>query len=248
MTIKTQSSAFLVFMVTVSIFGLATISMLTLSPPRSEESPAWRRPLVGSVFTIICLTGMAAAFFPKTCSQMNPQEGGKAAVSDSAEPLTRASRGHHPNCEKFSAHTVRIDDSFLCASCTGLLTGAILALIGTALYFFTESDWSRIGSPAVLIGEAGIVLGFLQFKLRNSARSAANASFVLAAFLVLVGVDTLSKSAPIDFYALGLVVFWLFTRISISKWNNRRICGTCTVCKLDSVSPSAHAVQGANND
>jgi uncharacterized protein YggT (Ycf19 family) len=48
----------------------------------------------------------------------------------------------------------------------------------------------------------------------------------------LASVDFLTQNLLIDLYALFLIVFWLLTRILVSKWNNNRVCLSCEFCEL----------------
>jgi hypothetical protein len=143
-------------------------------------------------------------------------------------------KGHHPDCGNFRAHLLKLNGQVLCAACTGLLIGGILVLAGTVLYFFAE--WNLLGQfglGAVLAGQAGVALGFFQFKFRGFVRSALNAFFVIACFLMLVGVDSLAENVLLDLYVIGLIIFWLFTRILISQRDHLQICRSCSAsCEL----------------
>jgi hypothetical protein len=119
-------------------------------------------------------------------------------------------------------------------------------LVGSGLCFFNGTTASQIGLPAGLVGEAGIALGFFPFGFKSYVRSTVNAVFVLGAFFVLMGVDAVSENWLMDLCAIGAIFFWLFTRISISKWNNRRICATCALCGLKGLVPAASASEGSD--
>jgi hypothetical protein len=134
---------------------------------------------------------------------------------------------HHPDCGKFSAHVTRIGNHTLCAACTGLLLGAIIALAGTAFYFFNGWDVKEVSFPAALLGVVGIIFGFLQLKFRGFIRLTLNTFFVLGAFLILVATDELTQSLFVDFFMVALIVFWILTRIQLSQWDHWRICSNC---------------------
>jgi len=228
----------LIFTVSVSLFGLFTTLMLTLYPPTIQENLLWRKPLFGSIFTLICISGIVAVFFPKKCSQtFDFPKTEKPVISNTEDPnshkVSVTLKGHHPDCGKYSAHVIQVKNHTFCAACTGLLSGALVSIAGTTLYFFGGWDIGQTGFPIVLLGQVGIVLGFIQFKFKEYTRLVLNAFFVIAAFLVLVGIDTLAKNTFIDLYLVFLIVFWLWTRILISQWNNWRICHTCKIpCEL----------------
>ena len=234
----TRSNFILIFAISVSLFGSFTTLMLAINPPLAQENVPWRRPLIGSLFTLICISGIMAAFFPKKCSEafhlpkIEEPTISEAKISN-FDKCSIKLKGHHFNCERFSAHVIQVGKRVFCAACTGLLLGAFFVLVGIALYFFGEWDIGQFGFSAVLVGQVGIVLGFFQFKFKGYARLALNAFFVFAAFLTLVGVDSLAESVFVDLYLVVLIVFWLFTRILISQWDHWRICHTCKLaCEL----------------
>lgn len=216
----------LIFTISVSLFGLFTSLMLALCPPVIKESFLWRKPLIGLIFSLICVLGIFAAVFPRRCSgtfhfrkeERNPTIG-------NAPPT--ALKGHHPDCGKFSAHVIHINKRRLCAACTGLSLGASIVLVGTAFYFFGGWHVNEMSFPVVVIGVVGMLLGLLQLKFRGFIRLSLNTLFVLGAFLVLVGIDALVQSLFIDMFLIALIVFWILTRIMLSQWDHSRICQNC---------------------
>lgn len=212
----------------ISFLGLLIVLALTFNPPIIHEAFFWRKPLVGSIFSLICMLGITAALFPKQCSQ---------SFHFQREGINLASRkirasSHHPDCEGFSAHVIRVNGHILCAACTGLFLGALIALVGAVLYFFAGWHIENARLPAVLMGAVGTTLGFFQLKFRSFIRLALNVSFVLGAFLILVGTDAIIESLFVDFFLIALIIFWISTRIQLSQWDHRRICSSCkSSCK-----------------
>lgn len=232
---RASSNFFLKFAVLVSIFGLISIPMFALQPHEDRTDSLFRRILVGSLYAGICLLGISAVFYPKKCEKTFIFEKYTNLEGYGGHPdLPRKIllKGHHPDCEKFSANRIRIKKTVLCSSCTGLLIGAMIALAGTVLYFFAEFVPLLADSRIIWVGETGILLGLVQFKFGGYLKLAANAFFVVCSFMTLVLSDLLSKSLSVDLYVLGLIVFLLLTRITISEWNNKRICIKCEACEL----------------
>ena len=226
------------FLIGVSFFGLSLAGMLAFYPPIVRDSFPWRKPAIGSVFGSICILGILAVVFPKQCSGIfdfgKEERGGRPSVSTFAFHGTpSAVQGHHPDCENFSAHVFRIGDRTFCTACTGLLLGGLLALFGTVLYFFSNWQVEQSSSLMVWMGILGVGFGFFQFKFRAFARLFLNTSFVLGAFLILVGADELAGSVTVDLFLVALTLFWLFTRISLSQWDHRRICYACEVATCE---------------
>jgi hypothetical protein len=219
--------------ISISIFALFITLMFSLYPPVIKENLYWRKPLIGSIFTLICISGIIAVFHPKQCSESLslPKIKAKENFSDKDNAFVNL-KGHHPDCGKFSPHIIHVKDKSFCAACTGLLLGALIAIAGTALYFFTGWNLGQGSFLFVWIGQIGVIFGFIQFKFKGYARLAVNAFFVVSALLVLAGVDMLAENLFIDLFLIGITIFWLFTRILISKWNNQRICFSCDRCEI----------------
>jgi len=215
----------MMFNVSVVTFSLFIVLMLALNPPITSENLFWRKPLVGIVFSLICVSGIFAAFFPKHCTgTYHFQKEGNNLASRS---FSSTVEGHHLSCAKFSAHVIHARNHTLCAACTGLCLGAFMTLVGTDLYFFCGWCYEQTPISAVLIGMVGVVFGFLQLKSMGFARLMLNAFFVVGAFLILVGIDELTHNIFVDLFLLALIVFWILTRILLSQWDHWRICSNC---------------------
>ena len=135
---------------------------------------------------------------------------------------------------------VHIGGAVYCAGCTGLVLGAAIGLAGSTLYFF-------VGVPLTYalvvfwLGFAGVALGLLQhplyavFKTRHGVvRVFVNVGFVVGALLLLASVTDLTGNFLLEAYLLLAIVYWIFTRITMSKRTHSRICALCgdTGCRL----------------
>jgi len=225
------------FLVSVSFFGLILAVLLALHPPISHEDFVWRKPVIGSMFALVCVLGTLAVFFPNKCSRsfhLKKAEKHKNKVSQATPSVLR---GHHPMCGRFSTHVFLLGGKMFCATCSGLFIGAMIVLVGIALFFFGNWQMGENAVLMVLAGAVGVTLGLLQSPLpmlQNSViRLFSSAFFVVGTFLILVGVEELARNTSVDLFFVALSVFWLMTRISLSQWDHERICSICT---LDSCS------------
>lgn len=233
MTPKQQRNFDITFLTLLSFIGLLLIAVLTAFPPTVSGTIPWRKPLVGSIFSAICIFGVSAVFSPSKCLRIlrfkkietpNDSNSGTFASHTSSSAM----QGHHPSCGEFSAHIFRVGNKTFCAACTGLLFGGLFALAGALLYFF--GIWHVGGqnsSVIVVVGVLGVGLGLFQFKFRNFIRLLLNMFFVLGTLLILIGIDVLVQSLMFDLFVVSLILFWLFTRISLSQWDHQRICSEC---------------------
>ena len=230
---QSSSYAHLWFAICISVFGIVSLPLLLLQGKPQVDFP-FGRILVGSTFAAICTLGIIAVFYPKKCQNNFLSTHSELAKYGDATVLfgKTSFTGHHPACEKFSANRIQIRKTIFCASCAGLLVGAVIALVGTLLYFFLNATFFSTDLEYLVISSAGMLLGLVQLKFKGYAKLAANTLFVLFSFTTLVTVDFLGKNLLIDFYALAIIVAVLLTRITFSQWNNRRTCSKCRSCSL----------------
>jgi hypothetical protein len=215
-------------LVAVSIVGLALVNVLVLQPNLELSSPPFRHDLVGSLYSIICLLGIAAVFYPEKCMGLFQKQSPLPQTSG-ASGSVRIS-GHHPDCQNFSGNRIRVNGRELCAACSGLLVGAIIALAGSAMQFFIGLNIVSASVWLLVLGEIWMLLGLFQIKFAGYAKMIANVIFVVGSFVTLVEADLMGESILVDLYTLGLIVFALWLRILLSEWNNRRICQKCQSC------------------
>ncbi len=222
-------------MVGTSFFGLLLIGVVALNLQPIKANFLWRKPLIGSLYALICLAGIVAVFFPTLCSTLVTSKKKATRHSLATSPFKPTSiypfiGAHHPDCQNFSAHVFHTNNRRTCAACLGLLLGGLISLAGTGLFFFGEWSLSGNSLQGILLGLVGVGLGLLQYKIgSNIIRLIANSFFVIGTLFLLVGIDELAQSVLADLFVIGLALFWLFTRISLSQWNNWRICHNCPV-------------------
>jgi hypothetical protein len=216
------------YQILLSFAGLILVVAMTVFPPTVTRDSPWRKLVIGSIFSTLCLSGVLAVFSPNKCGAIldrkKRSDSSVLVVSNGTENFLR---GHHPTCGKYSAHVFRIGDKIFCAACIGLVFGGLLSLAGAIVYFFC--DWSVAGYNIliVLLGVVGVIFGLFQFKVKGLIRLSANMVFVLGTLLILIGVDTSVHSIFFDLFLVCLIVFWLFTRISLSQWDHEIICSVC---------------------
>jgi hypothetical protein len=213
----------------IAIGGLALIPTVTLSYITIDAQISIRQPIAGSLFSLICVSGILAAFYPLKCRRMFRKAQNPLPFTI-GQPISIKIRGHHPECDKYAANRIKIGNYMICAACSGLLVGAIIALIGTVAYFFMGLNIVMNSFWLLIIGEAFMLLGLTQIKFSGYTKSIVNMLFVVGSFLALFEVDFLRKSLVVDLYMLGLIAFMLWLRILLSEWHNKRTCKECRLC------------------
>jgi hypothetical protein len=209
----------------VSLAGVILVAAYLLHP--NVGAPSESSIIIWALFVSLCLLGAVAALLPHRCSPSR-------ALPRNLDPSkftmvlgVRLHHGHHISCDHFQGHEYNIQGRSLCASCTGMLVGALAAASMATLHFFY--GWN----PGRALGYAGlgcVVLGLVYIPIRIVSgpilRTLINALFVLGFSLILSVVDV-SGSAAFDLVVIGLSVFWMFTRIQLSSWSYDKICDEC---------------------
>jgi hypothetical protein len=223
----------LLFLVFVSLFGLFLSIVFAVYPPKLEDNFAFRKAAVGSAFAAVCVTGIFAVLYPNSCSRILGFEKRDRNDRSPRRAHELALRGHHPTCEGYSSHVLCIGERRFCATCSGLLVGAIVVLVGIGLYFFGNL---RIGDPPfilVSVGAVGLALGLfypLMPRFRSGfIRFLASIPFAVGSFLILVSIEEAAANTSIDLFFVALSVLWIFTRVSLSQWEHQRTCSQCSL-------------------
>jgi len=216
-----------------SLFGLGILAFLTFTFKASVRNFPLQRELTGSIFAAICLQGIVVGVTPSSCSRILHLRGRGNDPEKTGQKDLRATlkfRGHHPTCGNFSAHVLQVRGKTYCAGCSGLVTGAIISLTGNFLYFFAGLNFGGAGFFVFGVGSVGVVFGLLQhhiFKGRGASRFFSNVIFASGAFLILVGVNELTGSLLLECYLFTLIIYWIITRIMLSKLEHNKICAAC---------------------
>jgi uncharacterized membrane protein len=222
------STVTMVFLVALSIIGLALIFVLVLQPLLEPFQPSVRHIIVGSIYSIICLLGIIAVFYPAKCKGLFQKQNPLSQSSGTYNSMRIT--GHHPDCKNFSANRIRINKREVCAACTGLLAGALIALVGSALQFFIGLNIVSTSVWLLALGEICMIIGLAQIKFTSYAKVIVNMIFVVGSFVTLAEADILGKSLLVDIYVLALIGLILWLRILLSERNNKRICNGCRLC------------------
>lgn len=220
------------FLVSVSIFGLLLSIFFVFYTSTIADGFAYRNLLVGSAFGAVCVLGIYAALFPSSCFTIPKFHKSNKKFIRELNIHEKPLRAHHPSCENYVTHILSIGSMKFCATCSGLLVGAILALLGTGLYFFGSLS---IGDPAILVltGAAGVSLGLLQAALPKFSvgltRFFASIFFVFGTFLMLASIDIAVKNTSIALFFVVLSIVWILTKISLSQRDHKSTCSNCSV-------------------
>jgi hypothetical protein len=237
MTNRRQSSQLHVISLILALLGLLLLPLMLFYQPPPVIVLPWQTQLVGSIFLVICVLGLIAGITPSHCSFTRRKKSDKQKLAsleaNSARSTNIHKEGHHPTCAEYSSHVFTFKGSRYCAGCTGLVTGAIIAIMATILFLFLNIQFIY-PEVAFWSGFVFVAIGLLQHLLyqllkvkRGSIRVVVNVLFVVGSFLVLASVVQLTSNLLLASYLLSLILFWIFTRIGMSRRSHYRICSQC---------------------
>ena len=213
-----------------SLLGLCLLAILTFYI--SEEAPFFplRRGLNVLLFSTICILGITAGIYPSKCSQMIHLSRNESKITDRVNSGVASIKfeGHHPTCGNFFSHVLKLGRKTYCAGCVGLVTGAVFSLIGCPFYFFGGLHEAAY-TPFFWFGFISVTFALLQYHIFivNSGvfHFFLNALFVLGTFLIFIVVN--EKNSAVGVFLLPLIVYWVMTRVTLSKLEHKKICSTC---------------------
>lgn len=140
--------------------------------------------------------------------------------------------GHHPSCGRFGTHVLRIGNKVYCAGCSGLLTGAVIAILVSLTYAASAFVVHEGAIFVFWFGLSAVLLGLLQYAKALMSVSwfhfILNVVFVVGTLFMLIGVIETNGTVVVEMYFLVTTVYWILTRIVLSNLEHQKICAMCT--------------------
>lgn len=225
-----QNNIITLFLILTSIVSLILTMYLINYSNNFEEKFSFHNIIVGSTFVSLCFMGSIASIFPRNCGKIFSYKGKKN--QNAIHSLKKSnSKGHHYQCKDYSNHTLKICKKYLCATCSGLLIGAILGIIGAILYF---SGYLQVEIIPILtfFGAAGVFFGLFQSIIPKTkgplSRFFSGIVFVLGTYSLLVNLDQVRNNTLVDLFFIATSIFWIFTKINLSQREHKITCLNCS--------------------
>jgi hypothetical protein len=200
--------------------------MLVLAILRNEPtSVTTQNPVHLILFITICVLGAVATVFPRKCSPDIPRSSDLQSARYTMFLGTRIIHGHHSDCIGFRNHEIHLGEKRICAGCLGLLAGSILAILITT----TQAIQSIPVPPqseylGLIFVAAGLAYSVLVPGSSSALRVSLNALLVTGFALVYL---SLTRARGLGLMGISLGIFWMFTRIRLSRWSHERLCTGC---------------------
>jgi hypothetical protein len=204
--------------ISISLAGLMILTRLPFIDGVLPISLPFQKEVTGTLFIAIYILGLVAAVSPRSLR-------GLGHGSSSSKMV-----GHHPDCERFRDHIVWFNGHPFCAGCSGLALGALIGIIGSVLYFFLGVP---LFMPEVVfwLGVVSVALGLIQHFIDLDSPHVhllLNVALVSGSFMLASSIDAMGASFYVEVYLLGLVIFWVATRIRVSQEEHLLVCSACS--------------------
>lgn len=214
----------------ISSIGLIVVSFLVFFPSNYVEI-TWQKQIISIVFAALCFFGMIAVFFPNICSKIafgNKQNNTINLSSDRFSSFFGITliHGHHSTLKQFSNHEFRLRNKSICAGCFGLFIGGFISFIGIIMYNFLDIVFFGVPQQLVGLGVVAVTLAIFSpifYNASSFVRIFLNIFLILGMLFILIGIDILFSSFGINIFLIGLFIFFIISRISVSKYNHDKI-------------------------
>ena len=174
------------------------------------------------IFVMIYILGILAAIYPKYCLRSLNME--KTSNAECENGIINY-EGHHPDCGIFKDHVFVFRNKTYCVGCSGLLSGAFLAILTCIYYFFYNTVELIFWLGVIMILASLIQLIF--FNMENKwIKFLSNLGLVWGSSLILIGLLEYSN-VFVALYFLFLIIAWIITRIALSNENHKLVCDKC---------------------
>ena len=200
--------------------------VLVLATLRNEPSSVTpKNPAHFIIFISLCVLGAIATLFPRRCSPDLPTSSDLPPSRYTEFLGARIIHGHHSDCRGLSNHEIRLGEKRICAGCLGLLAGSILAiLLATTQTIQSIPVPPQLGYLGLLFVAAGLAYSVLVPGSPPALRTSLNALLVTGFALAYF---SLTSARGLGLMGISLGIFWMYTRIRLSRWSHERLCASC---------------------
>jgi len=191
---------------------------------------------VGGIFITSCLFGISLAIHPGWFKRFTKQEK-QNPNKKQTQKTARRRKGHHPDCDQFQNHILKINNKTLCSGCLGLFIGSIISIFLTIIYIIFRNELSSTAFHFfIILGLFIIGLVYIEIilpKKHTIVHVVSNIFLMISFFIVIISIFEITGSKIYGAISILLSFLWLDTRIQLSNWRHTLICENCSeTCKM----------------
>ena len=191
---------------------------------------------VSIFFIISCIIGISLTKYPGWIRR-NFKFKTNGSINHNSKKLLRKRIGHHPDCEQFKSHTIKIRNKIYCAGCFGLAISSLISICLIIIYIsFSIDISSEIFHYLLIFGF--IMIGFIFLEITLNKRNTyihiiSNSLLIISFLIIFISITEITGDIIYGMISIVLSFLWLDTRIQLSNWNHSKICKSCNkTCKM----------------
>ena len=194
------------------------------------------RKIIAIIFLFILILGLSFSFYPNWHKRyINKKIKNMSKNKINNKKINRI--GHHPNCQNFKTHIIKIKKRDYCTGCLGLGIGSIISILILIFYLILLNNQSiLIYQYIVYLGIIFIYLSFLDsliLKKFKIIHILSNILLIIGFQLIILGTFEVTGKLIFGFVSILASFLFLETRIQISILNHQTICKNCMKeCKM----------------
>jgi len=231
-----QKSDIIYYILLSIIATFLLLILIYLGSSKTNIIDLYDKLLIGGLFIICCLFGISLALYPGWYKKISKTSKNNLNKKNDKIAL-RKRKGHHPDCDQFKNHVIRLDSNVLCTGCLGLSIGSISSIFLMLIYVVITSEKTlMVFYLLVFLGLIMIAFNFIEimFPIRHKIIHIFSNIFIVVGFLLIViGVFEITGSKTYAIISIIFSVLWLYTRIQLSNRRHSLICSSCNKkCKM----------------
>jgi hypothetical protein len=220
-----------------SIFAFFLIVNIIYFKPSFNVISSNDRLLFIGLFITCCILCLTFAKFPGWIHKYVIKNFKRNEISFNKNFKIIKHKGHHPDCDKFINHSIKINQKYHCTGCVGLSIGSIIAIILSLIYLLADLNFDMNIYYLFLISGAFIItisfLDIIYIKNKKILHLILNSSLIISFFLVTISVLEITGKILFGVISLLFCFLWMDTRTQLSLLNHRQICSECNgKCKF----------------
>lgn len=215
-------------------FGITILILISLLSESFGSLTFFDKIVVTETFIICCLIGISLSIYPAWMKKLIKSYKNTKEFNKNITKIKFV--GHHPYCENFKSHTIRISKKIYCAGCLGLIIGFTISIILSLIYLLTETNFTL--NFKFLILYIGLVLLIIVFVETSTITKPilhifSNILLIIAILLILMGILEITNDKSYGFISIMISFIFVETRINLSKLKHVRTCKNCIKdCKM----------------
>jgi hypothetical protein len=219
-----------------SIIAFFLLILLTFLNPYKNIIGIFDKLVIAIILIFFNLLGISLAIYPRWYKRIIKSQN----VNKNKKQLNKLiihRKGHHPNCNKFQNHILKIKNKSYCAGCLGLAIGSFISILFMIFYIITINEQlSQISIILLITGIIFISITYIEIIQPNRnviVHIISSALFILSFFIITISIFELTGNKIYGIISIIFAFLWLETRVQISLWKHSQICKNCDqICKM----------------